>query len=82
MSESNFYSVITIMGAILLLPVALYMEPASSIVQGLRTAHAVGGRTFWLNLLGSGVCFLLYNELAFTVLGRVDPAGLVMSAAC
>lgn len=73
MNQENLYSVLTIMSVVMLLPIAIYMEPVSTIVQGLGAAHAVGGRAFWLNMLASGICFYFYNELAFTVLGRMDP---------
>jgi len=72
MDAANTFSVMTIMGSLLLLPICLLMEPPAAVVEGFRAAYASGGQDFLINMLGSGVCYYLYNELAFLALGKLD----------
>merc|ERR1740121_1082397 len=57
----------------MLLPICLAVEPPSVIIAGFRAAYASDGRAFLLHMFGSGLCYYLYNELAFLALGRLDP---------
>merc|ERR1719215_435678 len=73
MDAANTFSVMTIMGSLMLLPVCLVVEPPGAVIAGFRAACASGGRAFLLHMLGSGLFYYLYDELALLALGRLDP---------
>jgi len=74
MDAANTFSVMTLMGSVLLLPLWLYAEPPALALQGLRAALlGPGGKDFLMNMLGSGIFYYLYNETAFLALGKLDP---------
>lgn len=73
MDASNTFSVLTILGMMLLLPVFLLVEKPAVAYAAFQTALAEGGGTFVAHMFSSGFCYYMYNELAFLALGKLDP---------
>jgi len=73
MDAANTFSVMTLMGTVMLLPLWLWFEPLKGVLPALQTALATKGNGFLANMLGSGMYYYLYNELAFLALGKLDP---------
>jgi len=72
MDAANTFSVMTLMGTVMLLPLFLYFESPAAALAGLRLAIAKGGRNFLFDMFSSGLFYYLYNELAFLALGKLD----------
>lgn len=76
MTSENYYSMITIVSFLLLIPITLMME-GGQIMDLIRVLRA-GGPTVGVKMQGlrysllSGVLFYLYNELSFKVLNKVN----------
>lgn len=73
MDSANTFSVLTIMGMLLLAPISLLVEKPTAAYAAFRSALATGGSTFVLHMFSSGFCYYMYNELAFLALGKLDP---------
>ena len=76
-SPGNYYSVITILSLIMLIPITAVME-GSKILQLIESLKAGGPLAIKLNAglrqsFYSGLLFYMYNELSFTVLNKVNP---------
>mmetsp|Transcript_37035 Transcript_37035/g.101924 ORF Transcript_37035/g.101924 Transcript_37035/m.101924 type:complete len:309 (-) Transcript_37035:19-945(-) len=67
---SNTFSVLTIIGAIMLLPMCLIAERPSAVARAFFAAVDGGGATFLFYMPASGFSYYMYNELAFLALGR------------
>ncbi|KAJ1404201.1 triose-phosphate transporter family-domain-containing protein [Ochromonadaceae sp. CCMP2298] len=77
MSSENYYSIITILATLMLVPATVYLEGAKigQVFEVIRSGGALGAayqeglkQSFY-----SGLLFYMYNELSFKVLGRVNP---------
>ncbi|CAK0807934.1 unnamed protein product, partial [Prorocentrum cordatum] len=73
MDSANTFSVLTIMGTVMLIPVYLIVEKPLIAYQAFNAALASGGRSFLVHMFSSGFCYYMYNELAFLALGKLDP---------
>merc|ERR1712129_165771 len=73
MTPANTFSVLTILGMLMLIPVALLAESPQAAYAAFDQALKKGGRTFLLHMLSSAFCYYMYNELAFLALGKLDP---------
>lgn len=76
-SPGNYYSVITILSLIMLIPITAVME-GGKILQLIESLKAGGPLAIKLNeglrqSFYSGLLFYMYNELSFTVLNKVNP---------
>lgn len=76
-SPGNYYSVITILSLIMLIPITAVME-GGKILQLIESLKAGGPVAMKLNAglrqsFYSGLLFYMYNELSFTVLNKVNP---------
>lgn len=76
-SPENYYSVITILSLIMLIPITIAMEGSKCLE--LFDILKVGGKIASLKREGllhsfySGLLFYMYNELSFKVLNKVNP---------
>eukprot|EP00600_Ochromonadales_sp_CCMP1393_P015411 CAMPEP_0175024106 /NCGR_PEP_ID=MMETSP0005-20121125/16255_1 /TAXON_ID=420556 /ORGANISM="Ochromonas sp., Strain CCMP1393" /LENGTH=345 /DNA_ID=CAMNT_0016282567 /DNA_START=208 /DNA_END=1245 /DNA_ORIENTATION=- len=77
MSSENYYSVITILSLIMLLPITAFMEGGRvlEVIGTLRSGGELAAtyRQGLLHSFYSGFLFYMYNELSFKVLGKVNP---------
>jgi solute carrier family 35 protein E1 len=73
MNASNIYAVMTIIAAILSTPLAIWKEGAifSSAIE-TAAASGVSSAYIYKNMILSGLCFFLYNEVAFQALDQVN----------
>ncbi|MEW5302526.1 MAG: hypothetical protein WDW36_005304 [Sanguina aurantia] len=72
-SSTSLYAYTTLISVLICVPLALAAE-GSTLVAGATAAIAkVGATKFWLDLLGVGVMYHLYNQFAFNTLQRVSP---------
>eukprot|EP00929_Paragymnodinium_shiwhaense_P104920 TRINITY_DN6974_c0_g1_i1.p1 TRINITY_DN6974_c0_g1~~TRINITY_DN6974_c0_g1_i1.p1 ORF type:complete len:470 (-),score=106.16 TRINITY_DN6974_c0_g1_i1:520-1929(-) len=72
MTSANTFSVLSLLGMLLLLPLTFLVESPGSVVRGLKDAYAIAGNGFVFDMVMSGLTFYLYSELAFLALGRLD----------
>jgi len=73
MDASNLYAVMTILSAIICLPVALVIE-GKNIVPVIKALFDAGkGKEFAVQSLMAGIFYYLYNEVAFLTLDKVAP---------
>ena len=73
-SGANLFRVITIVSALFLLPIALYLE--GSLIMPVWRAAAVDeavARALVCDILLSGVAYYMYSEIAFWILDLVHP---------
>jgi solute carrier family 35 protein E1 len=75
MDEVNIYAVLTILATIVMLPIALALEPPAAVQACISGALAKGhlAKDLWVHSLLASAFYYLYNEVAFLALGRVNP---------
>jgi len=73
MTPENTFSVLTILGMLMLIPLALLAESPRVAYAAFHQALEKGGKTFLLHMFSSAFCYYMYNELAFLALGKLDP---------
>jgi solute carrier family 35 protein E1 len=76
-SSENYYSIITILSTLMLIPMTSYLEGGKivsvfNVIKdgGLKAANFKEGL---IQSFLSGLLFYMYNELSFKVLGKVNP---------
>lgn len=73
MDATNLYAVMTILSAIMCLPISLAIE-GSKIVPTMQAMQAAGTfNTFWIQSFITAVLYYSYNEVAFLTLDNVAP---------
>lgn len=74
LSGANLFRIITVLAAVFLLPIALFLE-GSAVVPAWKLATADSSVTSALvwDILISGFSYYLYNEIAFWILDLVHP---------
>lgn len=73
MNAANLYAVMTILSAIMCLPVALAIEGKNIIPVVKALIDAGRGKEFFTQSLIAGLFYYLYNEVAFLTLDKVAP---------
>lgn len=73
MDATNLYAVMTILSAIMCLPISLAIE-GSKIVPTMRAMQAAGTfNSFWIQSFITALLYYSYNEVAFLTLDNVAP---------
>jgi solute carrier family 35 protein E1 len=75
LSGSNLFRIITIVSAVFLVPISLYLE-GNAIMPAWRTATSAGSsvtNSILVDIIISGFSYYMYNEVSFWILDLVQP---------
>ena len=73
LNAMNMYAILTIMSAILLLPIALILEGPIFLSTMKSIFEAEKGRAYLVQTLLAAICYYTYNEVSFICLDNVSP---------
>lgn len=73
LGSTAIYAYTTLISVFICAPGVVFFEGARLQVGIQNAIDILGAQTFWLQLVGVGLLYHLYNQFAFNTLGRVSP---------